>query len=90
MNYPNNYIVQKYKKFLIQEFTNFSTQIPQSSVFIFHNHRKNFPTIVGFLYDNLADLRLAGSVPSRLARLCKNNPEAFYYWVRTSELLSVL
>ncbi len=38
--------------------------------------------------DNLADLRLAQSVPQRLARLRRNNPEAFYYWVRTSELLN--
>lgn len=37
--------------------------------------------------DSLADLRLTDSVPHRLTRLRKNNPEAFYYWVRTCELL---
>ena len=38
--------------------------------------------------DNLADLRLTESVPKRLVRLRRNNPEAFYYWVLTSELLN--
>ena len=37
--------------------------------------------------DSIADLRLMDSVPMRLARLRRNNPEAFYYWVKTSELM---
>jgi hypothetical protein len=37
--------------------------------------------------DSIADLRLLDSVPMRLARLRRNNPEAFYYWVKTSELM---
>jgi hypothetical protein len=38
--------------------------------------------------DELGGLRLAASVPLRLSRLRRNNPEAFYYWVLTSELLN--
>ena len=38
--------------------------------------------------ENLANLRLVESVPKRLVRLRRNNPEAFYYWVKTSELLN--
>ena len=37
--------------------------------------------------DSIADLRLLDSVPMRLARLRRNNTEAFYYWVKTSELM---
>lgn len=37
--------------------------------------------------DGLAGLRLADTVPVRLHRLRKNNPEAYYYWVKVSELL---
>lgn len=38
--------------------------------------------------DELGGLRLVASVPLRLSRLRRNNPEAFYYWVKTSELLN--
>ena len=38
--------------------------------------------------DELDGLRLVASVPLRLSRLRRNNPEAFYYWVKTSELLN--
>ena len=82
--------MQKYKKFLIPEFTKFFYSDSTIVGFYFPQSSEKFSNNCRFLYDNLANLRLAGSVPSRLARLRKNNPEAFYYWVRTSELLSVL
>ena len=37
--------------------------------------------------EGLAELRLADTVPVRLSRLRRNNPEAYYYWVKVSELL---
>lgn len=39
------------------------------------------------LLEALAELRLADTVPVRLSRLRRNNPEAYYYWVKVSELL---
>ncbi len=37
--------------------------------------------------EGLAELRLADTVPVRLSRLRRNNPEAYYYWAKVSELL---
>lgn len=37
--------------------------------------------------EGLAKLRLADTVPVRLSRIRRNNPEAYYYWVKVSELL---
>lgn len=37
--------------------------------------------------EGLVELRLADTVPVRLSRLRRNNPEAYYYWVKVSELL---
>lgn len=37
----------------------------------------------------IRDMTLSGSLTSRLNKLRKTNPEAYYYWVRTSEIISL-
>jgi hypothetical protein len=36
---------------------------------------------------SISGLSLSSALPSRLARLKRQSPEAFYYWVKTGELL---
>lgn len=37
--------------------------------------------------EGLGDMAISSSLPPRLSRLRRNNPEAFYYWAKTGELL---
>jgi len=42
----------------------------------------------GITMEGLAEMRLVDTVPVRLGKLRRNIPEAYYYWVLTSELLA--
>ncbi len=37
--------------------------------------------------EGLGEMTVSASLPPRLAKLRRNNPEAFYYWAKTGELL---